>query len=88
MKDVNSLLMEGSSTTSIVKILDEARTKVGDVHAFIESRLHRASPNSASTSVKVTRRALIRRKSHLKAFTDDLKGIRARLADYMTILNL
>ena len=88
VKDVNGLLIAGSSNPSIVKILDEARTKLSHVHTFIESHLHRASPSSTSTPVKVSRRALIRQKSHLKAFTDDLKETRARIADCMAVLNL
>ena len=88
VKDVNGLLNVGSSSPSIVKLLDEARIKLGHVHTFIESRLHRAPLNSKSTPAKVSRKALIRQKSHLKAFTNDLREIRARLADCMAVLNL
>ena len=91
VKDINGLLLVGSSSPSIIKNLNEAHTKLGDVHIFIESRLSRAGSNSASKQVKaprVSRRALIRQKSHLKAFTGDLRGIRSRLIDCVAILNL
>lgn len=91
VQDIKGLSLVGSSSPSILKNLSEAQIKLGDVHVFIESRLHRAGSNSASKPVKVpriSRKALIRQKSHLKAFTGDLKGIRARLVDCVAILNL
>ena len=91
VKDIKRLLLVGSSSPSVLKNLNEALTKVGDVHVFIEKRLHRAGSNPASKQAKVSRisrRALIRHKSHLKAFTEELKGTRARLVDCVAILNL
>ena len=91
VKDIKRLLLVGSSSPSVLKNLNEAHSKVGDVHVFIEKRLQRAGSNPASKQVRVpriSRRALIRHKSHLKAFTEELIGIRARLVDCVAILNL
>ena len=91
VKDINRLLLVGSSSPSSLKNLNEAHTKLRGVHIFIESRLPRAGSNSASKHAKVprvSRRALIRQEPHLKAFTGDLRGIRSRLMDCVAILHL
>jgi hypothetical protein len=62
----------------------QSAVKVQQVHDFIQNHLYHAS----SAPAKIRRRALVRQRPHLKVLTEDIKTVRSRLVDFMTVSNL
>ena len=78
------VLLKGHSTLTMVKNLQIARSKVKQIHDFIQDRLYKTQ----SGAIKIRRLVLIRSGARLKNFAKDIAAVRSRLLDCLAVSNL